>query len=39
MSKRRVKNPLLIGLSTMEVVGESSFGRVGEGQEVILRTF
>ena len=39
MSKGRVKNPLLIGLSTMEVMGEGSFGRVGEGHEVILRTF
>lgn len=32
-------NPLLTALSTMEVMGESSFGRVGEVHEVIIRTF
>lgn len=33
MNKRRTKNPLLTGLSTMEVMGdldESCFGRVEE---------
>lgn len=31
-------NPLLTALSTMEAMGESSFGRVGR-HEVIIRTF